>query len=436
MSINKEIFKISIPNIISNISIPLLGIVDTALMGRMNDPAYIGAIAIGGIIFNVLYWGFGFLRPGTTGLTAQAYGRKDDKEIYSLLYRALTLAVIFGTLLLALKNPLSDLFFSILDGSEKVKDLSSQYFDIRIWAAPAVLSVYAFRGWFFGVQNAIAPMVLTIVANVLNIFFSWYFVMVLEQGVKGVALGTLIAQWLTFFIAIGIFIYRHKEKAIQYLNFAILKGKELKRFIVVNRDMFIRNMGLILVFSYFTNHSSKVGDSYLATNQMLLELFYLMSYAVDGFAYASESLVGKYLGAQKIKETLTVIRKCLLYGIILGGLFALLYIFFGQSLIGILTTNQQLINDSKPFFIWLALVGLSGALAFVWDGIYSGATSSVELRNSMLISVVAFFVTFFALNNSYPLYSIWAAMIAFMLSRSVFQIILFKIRILPNWQKM
>jgi len=434
MTLNKEIFKISIPNIISNISIPLLGIVDTALMGRMNDPAYIGAIAIGGIIFNVLYWGLGFLRPGTTGLTAQAYGSKNNAEVYSLLYRALSIGLIFGVFLLLVKNPTGQLFLDILDGSEKVKSLSGTYFDIRIWAAPAVLCLFAFRGWFFGVQNAIAPMILTIVANLLNIFFSWYFVMVLEQGVKGVAYGTLIAQWATLFLAMGIFLLRHKHKAIEYFDKSIFKAKELKRFLVVNRDMFIRNMGLILVFSYFTNHSSKLGDSYLATNQMLLELFYLMSYAVDGFAYASESLVGKYLGAGNIEKAVRVIKKCLIFGLGFGLIFGVSYILFGQNLLRVLTTNKQLIKDSQPYFIWLSAVGVSGALAFVWDGVYSGATASVELRNSMLLSVVAFFIVFNMSDMAYPLYSIWAGMVAFMLSRSLFQILLFKRSILSKWK--
>ena len=197
--------------------------------------------------------------------------------------------------------------------------------------------------------------------------------------------------------------------------------------------MFIRNMGLILVFSYFTNHSSKLGDSYLATNQMLLELFYLMSYAVDGFAYASESLVGKYLGAGQVDKAIKVIKKCLVFGLGLGLLFGITYIFFGQHLLRVLTTNKQLITDSQPYFIWLSIVGVSGALAFVWDGVYSGATASVELRNSMLISVIVFFAVFYIADTNYPLYSIWAGMVAFMLSRSIFQIIFFKKSILKKW---
>ncbi len=433
MSLNKEILKISIPNIISNISIPLLGIVDTALMGRMDDPAYIGAIALGGIIFNILYWGFGFLRPGTTGLTAQAYGKEDIPEAYRLLVRAMSLAIMFGLALLLFAKPLGILFFSILNGSDKVLHLSSQYFNIRILAAPAVLCVFAFRGWFFGMQNAIAPMILTIVANVLNIIFSWHFVMNLNLSVEGVAWGTVIAQWITLLIAIAILVYRHRLKVFSYIDSGVLKAQELKRFLQVNRDMFIRNMGLILVFSFFTNHSSKLGDRYLAVNQMLLELFYFMSYAIDGFAYASESLVGKYLGAGDIKTTKLVIKKCLQFGMALSFVYALTYIFLGEEILSILTTNQSLILEGKEYLIWCAAVGVAGALAFIWDGVYSGATASVELRNSMLISVILFFVVFYAMNYSYPLYAIWGGMVAFMLGRSLIQIIMYKRSILHGW---
>lgn len=434
MSLDKEIFKISIPNIISNISIPLLGIVDTALMGRMDDPAYIGAIAIGGIIFNILYWGFGFLRPGTTGLTAQALGSNNTAECYRLLLRALILGVLFGILLLIFAQPIGTLFFSILDGSDKVKSLASEYYGIRILAAPAVLCVFAFRGWFFGMQNAIAPMVLTIVSNILNIIFSWYFVMKLDWSVAGVAWGTVIAQWFTLLLALVILAYRHRLVVLEYVNKTLLSAVELKRFLLVNRDMFIRNMGLILVFSFFTNYSSGMGDRYLAINQMLLELFYFMSYAIDGFAYASESLVGKYLGASKIDMVKKVVNKCLIYGLALAVAYSLAYLFFGKEILGILTSNKDLINEGNKYLLWCALVGLTGALAFIWDGVYSGATASVELRNSMLISVVLFFIVFYSIQENNPKTAIWLSMIVFMAGRSIFQIWYYKKSILNKWQ--
>ena len=436
MTINKEIFRIAIPNIIANISIPLLGIVDTALMGRMDDPAYIGAIALGGIIFNILYWGLGFLRPGTTGLTAQSFGKENFQECYRLLYRSSIIGFSMGLIILIFHDQLGHFCFGLLSGSEQVEALAYEYFSIRVMAAPVVICLFALRGWFFGIQDAISPMILTISANVLNIIFSWYLVMEMDMSVAGVAYGTMAAQFITFIVAIVIIVVKYKSDVIKYFDSAVFKAKEMLRFLSVNRDMFIRNLCMILVFSFYTNYSSQIDDDYLAINQMLLQLFYFMAYAVDGFAYASESLVGKYLGANSIIKVKEVIKKCLIYGLGFGALFSIGFIMSGSSILRIMTTNTQLIEDAQPYFIWLALVSISGALAFIWDGVYSGATAATELRDSMLISTVFFIVVFYSTKSNYPEVSIWAAMVAFMLSRSVFQIILYKYKIEKQWEKL
>ncbi len=436
MTINKEIFRIAIPNIIANISIPLLGIVDTALMGRMDDPAYIGAIALGGIIFNILYWGLGFLRPGTTGLTAQSFGKENFQECYRLLYRSSIIGFSLGLIILIFHDQLGHFCFGLLSGSEQVEALAYEYFSIRVMAAPVVICLFALRGWFFGMQDAISPMILTISANVLNIIFSWYLVMEMDMSVAGVAYGTMAAQFITFSVAIVIIVVKYKSDVIKYFDSAVFKAKEMLRFLSVNRDMFIRNLCMILVFSFYTNYSSHIDDDYLAINQMLLQLFYFMAYAVDGFAYASESLVGKYLGANSIIKVKEVIKKCLIYGLGFGALFSIGFIISGSSILRVMTTNLQLITDAQPYFIWLALVSISGALAFIWDGVYSGATAATELRDSMLISTVFFFVVFYSTKSNYPEVSIWAAMVAFMLSRSVFQIILYKYKIEKQWEKL
>ena len=435
VTLNKEIFRIALPNIIANISIPLLGIVDTALMGRMDDPAYIGAIALGGIIFNILYWGFGFLRPGTTGLTAQAYGQDNEAECFRLLYRSASIGFVLGLLILIFHAPLGQLCFHLLSGSDTVENLAEDYFKIRVLAAPAVICGFALRGWFFGVQDAISPMILMILANLLNILLSWYLVMVKGLGVEGVAYGTCLAQWITFAAAVIIILIKHRTKVIQYLDHLVFKSKELTRFLTVNRDMFIRNIGLILVFSYFTDYSSQVGDNYLAINQMMIQLFYFMSYAVDGFAYASESLVGKYLGAQAISKVKEVIKKCLIYGLGFACIFALGFLLGGSILIGLMTTNSELIQGADRLMIWLALVSIAGALAFIWDGVFSGATSAKELRDSMIISTLVFFIVVYALKSNYPELAVWAAMVAFMFTRSLIQIFLYRIKILPGWER-
>ena len=433
--LDSEIHKIALPNILANISIPLLGIVDTALMGRLDDPAYIGAIAVGGVIFNILYWGLGFLRPGTTGLTAQAYGQQDTIECYRLFWRSSLVGLALGLFILIFHKPLGQACFSLLSASTQVEELAYQYFSIRVLAAPAVISLFAMRGWFFGMQDAITPMILTIVTNVTNIIISWHLVINMDMGVIGVATGTMVAQWITFGLALIILAYKHRTMILRYFDRSILQVKELSRFARVNRDMFIRNIGLIMVFSFFTDYSSQVNDDYLAINQMLLQLFYFTSYAVDGFAYASESLVGKYLGANKLDTVFKVIRKCLVYGLGFGILFAILYLFFGKYLLSLMTTNIYLIDLALPYLMWLALVSITGALAFIWDGVYSGGTASKELRDSMCISVIIFFAIHFSLKSSYPTHAIWAAMVGFMVCRSLFQWLLFKSRIRPEWQR-
>jgi len=398
-------------------------------MGRMDDPAYIGAIALGGVVFNILYWGFGFLRPGTTGLTAQAYGAKDYPTAYKYFLQAFGLSLIFGLGLLAFHVPLGKFAYSLLNGSKEVKELSYTYFSIRVLAAPAVIALFAFRGWFFGMQNAIAPMVLTIVSNVINIFLSWYLVMEMNMSVKGVAIGTVVAQYFTLLLAFGILLYRHKTQVFKYIEKQTFQLSKMKRFLNVNRDMFLRNIGMILVFSFFTNYSAGVSEEYLAVNEILLQLFYFMSYSVDGFAYAAESLVGRYIGEKSAEKVKVVVRKTLYYGLGFGSLFTVLYLFFGDACMRVFTDNQELITTARPYYKWLALVALCGALAFIWDGVYGGATASVELRNAMFFSVVSFFVVFYAIKPFYPNHAVWIGMIAFMLARSLFQIFFYQKRI-------
>lgn len=402
-------------------------------MGRMDDPAYIGAIAIGGIIFNILYWGLGFLRPGTTGLTAQAYGAGDKDKCYRLLYRAGLLGLIFGLILIALNWPIGQLCFQILSGTALVESLALEYYSIRILAAPVVIILLAGRGWFFGMQDAISPMILMITANVLNIFISWYLVIQLNMSVKGVALGTVLAQYLTFIVFLLIMLYRYRHKISAYLDRKLFQANELRAFIAINRDMFIRNIGMILVFSFFTDYAARLGNEYLAVSQILLQLFYFMSYAVDGFAYSSESLVGKYLGSNAIDKVFKVINKCLIYGLLFGCCFAILFYFGGHQLVNLFTSNEELLDSASTFYIWLSLVSIGGALAFIWDGVFSGATAGVELRNSMIISVIIFFMTFLLTKSSYPEYAIWISMFLFMLGRSLCQIYFYQTSLKYKW---
>lgn len=402
-------------------------------MGREENTAFIGAIALGGIVFNILYWGFGFIRPGTTGIVAQEFGANNLEECYRYFFRSFLMAFIAGLLILLFHKPIGHFFFSFLNGNEQIKSLAYEYYSIRILSAPVAISFFAFRGWFFGMQNAWAAMTLTIFVNALNIILSAYFVLYLHWSVKGVALGTLLAEYITLFIAFGLLIYRYRWKLFLYLKLNIFQPEKMKRFLFINGDMFLRNMGLIFVFSYFTHYSAGVHQDYLAMNEILLQMFYLMSYSVDGFAYASESLVGRYIGERNLIKLKMVVRKCMIWGIGTGICFSLLFLLGGRLLMQAFTDKIILLQLSRHYFLWLALVSLCGAMAFIWDGIYSGATASKELRNSMFLSVGLFVLSFLGLRTLFPGYAIWMAMTVFMLSRSLFQIFFYKQKIISRF---
>jgi len=296
--VNKHILRLAIPNILSSLSVPLLGIADTALMGRLDDSAlYIGAIALGSMIFNFIYWGFGFLRMGTTGLGAQAYGKKDDSEVMMILARALAVGAIGSVLLLLLQYPIGQWGFTLIKGDEEIKELAKSYYYIRIWAAPATIASYSLHGWFLGMQNARIPMYLTLTVNALNIGLNFLFVFGLGMKSDGVALATVLAQYAGVIAAFGFFFYHYR----QYLSFfkkkLLLQVDALSKFFRVSRDIFIRTLCLIFVFAFFTNESSGLSKEILAVNSILLQFFFVLGFGIDGFAYAAESLVGKYKGA-------------------------------------------------------------------------------------------------------------------------------------------
>ena len=294
---NKKVLKLAIPNIISNLSVPLLGAVDTALVGHLDEVYYLGAIALGGMIFNFIFWGFGFLRMGTTGITAQAFGEENKTESVMTLVRALLVAGVFSFLILLLQGWIADLSFWLVEASSEVERYTKIYFDIRIFTAPATLGLYAINGWFLGMQNARYPMIVTVILNLLNIILDVFFVYSLNMNVDGVAWGTLIARYVGLVIAIGLLLVKYKSWLNAYMREKILELEPLKKFFSVNRDIFIRTLCLIFTFSFFTAKSAEFGNVILAANTILLQLWMIVSYGVDGFAFAAESLIGRLKGS-------------------------------------------------------------------------------------------------------------------------------------------
>jgi len=418
--LNRKILNIAIPNIISNITIPLLGIVDLALVGHLDSKVYIGAIAIGSMIFNFIYWGFSFLRMGTSGFTAQSYGKKDIRESFYILYRALFVGLIGAVFLLILQKPIDLLSFFILNGSEEVEFFARQYFHIRIWAAPATIAIYSISGWYIGMQNAKIPMIMAIVINLLNIGFNVLFIKVFGMKSDGVALGTVLAQYSGLIVGV-FFLTKHSKRLKLYLNKKdILQAKALKRFFNVNKDIFIRTMSLVFALSFFTAKSAKYGDTLLAVNTLLLQFFTIFAYIVDGFAYAGEALAGKYYGARDKLKLIKVTKLLFYWGIIMSVVFTIAYFFGDNLLLKVLTNNADVIQSIQPYLFWVYLIPIITFGAFIWDGIFIGVTASASMRNAMLISTFLIFLpAYFILHHYFYNHGLWAAFLIFMIARFV-----------------
>ncbi len=423
---NRQILRLAIPNIISNISIPLLGIVDMALMGHMDSDAYIGAIALGSLIFNFIYWGLGFLRMGTSGFTAQAWGRRDLPETILVLSRAAFIALIISFFLLILQKPIELLSFLVLKGETRVEELAMSYFRIRVWAAPAALGQFALLGFFLGMQNARLPMVVLVSTNLINLLCSYLFVMKLGMGSDGVAYGTVIAQYSGLLIAL-FFFRKYFSRLFRYWSIqATIQWKQLKNFLKVNQDIFIRTMCLVVVFSIFTarsassDASSQGEETTLAVNSLLMQFFMFYSFLIDGFAHASEALTGKFIGAGNISALKKSVRVLFIWGTGISILFTLIYLLAGSLIFGLLTNNQEVIANARPYFFWVVMVPLVSYTAFLWDGIYIGATAGKEMRNAMLIStMLVFFPIYIVAGKILGNHGLWLAFILFMLARSL-----------------
>ena len=398
---NKQILRLAIPNIITNITVPLLGMVDTAIVGHLksdNGLDYIGAIAVGTMIFNIIYWNFGFLRMGTSGFTAQAYGANDKKEQANILLRASAIAIVAALLLIICQKPIGQLSLMLIEDKNSVGALALSYFAVRIWAAPATLGMYALKGWFIGMQDSKNPMWISIIINILNIVFSFVFVFYLDMSIQGVAWGTVIAQYGGLITTLVI--WKRKYGYIsEYFNLKeALSIDKMKQFFKINSDIFLRTLCLIIVTSYFTIASTKMPYPTLAMNTLLMQFFTLFSYFMDGFAYAAESLCGKAKGENNYKQLENYVKRFLLWGAVISILFIIIYAIFGENILTIFTDNKDVIAYSENYIFWILLIPITGFIAFLYDGILIGLTESVIMRNAIFISTAAFFIIYFSLS--------------------------------------
>ena len=401
--LHKEILSLAVPSILANITVPLVGMADIAVAGHLGGgtgaAALIGGITIGTMLFDLLYWNFAFLRSGTGGLTAQAYGRLlagtgGVDQVQGILLRALRIALISGVALIALQWVVLWLAFLLVDCTPQVRELASQYFKIRIWAAPATLSLFAFKGWFIGLQDTVRPMIADLLVNGLNILLSFGLGFGLcglpAMGFAGVAAGTLIAQWCGFTYAAIAAWRKFPHKTPDQVG-----GDVTGAFFRMNRDLVLRSLGMIAVYIGFTVISARFGDTMLAVSSILMKLLLVFSYFTDGFAYAGEALTGKFIGAGDKQGVHAAVKGCFIWGWGLAGAFMLLYGLGGVPAFRLLTSDVTVVEAGREFIPWLLLMPLIGVPAFIWDGIFTGATATSAMRDSTLLCAVGFFAVWF-----------------------------------------
>lgn len=423
---NKRILQLAVPSIISNITVPLLGLVDVAIVGHIGDAAYIGAIAVGSMLFNVIYWLFGFLRMGTSGMTSQALGRRDLAEVLRLLVRSLSIGVGIGVLFFVLQKWLIGCGLWAMSPEADVVELARRYCYVCIWGAPAVLGLYGFTGWFIGMQNTRIPMMVSLTQNVVNIIASLLLVFVGGMTVEGVALGTVIAQWWGFLMACLFYRICYRRLSKYDYRRHLFAAEPLKQFFSLNKDIFLRTLCLVAVNLFFTAAGSRESTIVLAVNTLLMTLFTIFSYFMDGFAYAAEALSGKYYGARNMGAFREVVRRTMGFGAVVAVGFTLLYIVGGENFLSLLTSDKQVIAASGEYFWWAVLIPLSGMSAFVFDGIFVGITQSKSMLSSTAVASASFFCLFFGLHPFLGNHALWLAFILYLLLRGIVLFVIYR----------
>ena len=428
---NKEILKLAIPNILSNLTIPLVSLVDVGLMGHLDKANHIVSIGFGVMIFNFIYWSFGFLRMGTTGIISQAFGSGSDDKLVLVLKQSILIGLIGSIVLILFQDFLLELSIWLIDGPEETSGLIGDYFAIRIWAAPATILIYVFTGWFLGMQNSRTVLYLTLLINIANAGVSYFLVSNLEMKIEGVAYGTLIAQYLGLIYCLFYFYRKYPKLFQRFIQDGTSIKEGMKSLLLINANIFIRTFLLILVLSLFkVKAGSSINSELGAANILLLEFITLSAYGIDGFAYAAESLCGKYFGRKQIELFKKAVSTSFIWGLLCGLLFSIIFIMFGGIILNVLTDKVNIIEIAKEYLPWLIAAPLINSIAFIWDGVYIGATASKLMRNTMIVSTLVFLLSYQFLSQKWDNHGLWLALLLFMLCRGVLQTILYKPKVL------
>ena len=424
--VNKDILRLAIPSILANITIPLVGIVDTAIVGHLSGAAAIGGIAIGTMLFDLLYWNFGFVRVGTSGLTAQAYGAGRSDECRKILVQSVTIAFLGALFVWTIQWLFVTGVLALIPGSEERQAIAREYFFIRIWAAPATLMLMAFKGWFIGMQDAKSAMAVDILVNVVNIAASYGLAVYTPLGIAGVAWGTFYAQYAGLTLAVLILAFKYHIVHIGLPEILkAMRGAEIRRMMHLNGNLFVRSLCFMVVYVGFTSLAGTYGDTELAVSSVLMKLFMFFSFFVDGFAYAGEALVGKTFGESKVesgksKELKGVVHSLFNWSIGVGIVFTLIYAVFGKEVIGIMTDDATVLEASTRYMGWLIAMPIVSALAFMWDGVYVGATAGVPIRNAMIWAAVGFVVLYLTTYQWAGAQALYIAYFAHLIARVVY----------------
>ena len=404
----------------------MVGLVDTIIVGHISDAHAIGGIAIGTMLFDLLYWNFGFLRVGTSGMTAQAYGRGDNQHCARLLTQSVTIALVGAVIILVLQWLFVTAVLAVVPCSQQVSAFAREYFFIRIWAAPATLSLMAFKGWFIGMQDTVSPMAIDIVVNVVNMVVSYVLAVYTPLGALGVAYGTLAAQFTGLLLSLVIILWKYQYVWRGVSLWRLAKDKQgIGNLITLNANLFVRSLCFMIVYVGFTSLSSLYGDTDLAVCSILMKLFMLFSYFVDGFAYAGEALVGKYVGEQQVhsqKESslARVVRLLFIWSLGVGCLFTLIFALLASPIYHIMTSDLLVLNRLADFTPWLVAMPIISTLAFMWDGVFAGATAGKQIRNAMIYAAIGFVVGYVALYHWWGIQALFVGYFLHLLARVLY----------------
>ena len=425
---DRQILQIAVPSIVSNVTVPLLGLIDVAIVGHMGSAVYIGAVAVGSMIFSLTYWLFGFLRMGTSGLTAQALGRRDLTEIARILVRSAMVAAGIATVLIVLQVPLLWLMFWLIEPTEDVAPLAAIYFRIVIWGAPASLALFSLTGWFIGMQNTRIPMAVSILQNVVNIVASLTLVYGVGMKIEGVAIGTVIAQYAGLLMAAGMLVWYYSRLFRNHHNVWNFRG--IRAFFTVNRDIFLRTVCLVAVNLYFTSAGARQGAVVLSVNTVMLQLFLFFSYFMDGFAYAGEALGGRFFGARNDSAFHETVRRLFGWALIVTTAFTLLYIVASMDIVRLLTDEPQVRDVARDYIWWIWLVPAAGAAAFIWDGIFVGITATRGMLVSTIVATLSFGAVYLLTRDRLGNDGLWQAQVVYLAMRGILQTVWYRLRII------